>query len=304
MIVGFNAVDASLVADAASLGVTNDVLYNGPPTPTSSFGRALTAAHMDVIDASISNDLYFWECHRTHTVAPPPPGQRNWYCRRDYEPSFTTSKLLDAVQSSESADASNPLVSGYWVLDDWPTWDGGSAQTVLQQIHREIEATTPGYPAICGFGGTIGPPGTAEWTPSTAANYSTTGCDMVGLYNYANETGRKSDGDRLDWTMQSLLPAMESSLAAQGWSASASPVLGIGQGWSGRFAGGYEPGLSASQVLAEANAFCGNGVSSIGWYGWTDSGFHRTTRTPVNSTAIDSGIEQSISACQADWAAS
>lgn len=302
LVVGFNATSASLVADAASLGITTDVLYNGPPKLKSRFGRALAGAHMGVIDASISTDLYFWECHRTHTVAPPPAGEANSYCRRDYEPNFDTAVLLSTVAAKLSADASNPLVDGYWVLDDWPAWDGGSAQVVLQQIHEEIAAETPGYPAICGFGGTIGPPGPAQWDPSTAANYSTAGCDMVGLYNYANVTRKSSTGSSLDWAMQSLLPAMEASLAAQGWSAAAAPMLGIGQAWSGHFAGGYQPGLSASQVLTEASAFCGAGAGSIGWYGWTDGGFHRNTQTPANASAIDSGIQESIAACQADWA--
>jgi hypothetical protein len=301
LIVGFNATSPALVQDAAAVGVTTDVLYNGPPTPTSTLGRALEGSHMSVVDASISTDLYFWECHRTHTVAPPPAGQKNDYCRKDFEPGYDTEVLLDTVAETVSSDASNPLVIGYWVLDDWPSWDGGSAKTVLQQIHQKIANGTPGYPAICGFGGTIEPAGVDGWDPSTGQNYSNQACDMVGFYNYANQSARASSGTDLDWSMSTLLPAMKSTLSSLGWNESVTPLLGIGQAWSGRFAGSHEPGLSSSQVLDEASAFCSAGATSIGWYGWTDSGFHRSTQTPVNSTAIDEGIEQSINHCVSIW---
>jgi hypothetical protein len=301
LIVGFNATSPALVEDAAGLGVTTDILYGGAPAPTSKLGSALQSSHMSVVDASISSDLYFWECHRTHTVAPPPSGDKNDYCRKDFEPGYDTQTLLQTVAQTLSADASNPLVVGYWVLDDWPWWDGGSARTVLQEIHQEIENTTPGYPAICGFGGTIEPPGVDGWDTSTGENYSNQGCDMVGFYNYANQSAKASSGTNLDWSMGTLLPAMESTLSSLGWNESDTPLLGIGQAWSGRFAGSHEPGLSSSQVVEEASAFCSAGATSIGWYGWTDSGFVRLTQTPVNSPAIDEGIEQSINRCVSTW---
>ena len=124
---------------------------------------------------------------------------------------------------------------------------------------------------------------------------------MVGMYNYADEGRRPSTGADLDWSMTTLLPAMESSLEDLGWNIANTPLLGIGQAWSGRFAGGYEPGLSTSQMLSEADAFCSGGATSIGWYGWSDSGYRRATQTPVNSSTIDTGIEQSIASCDSTW---
>jgi len=301
LVVGFNATSPALVSSAAAVGVTTDVLYAGAPATSSSLGRALLSAHMGVVDASISTDLFFWECHRTHTVALPPAGERNFYCRRDAEPTFTTAKLLSTVATALRADAVNPLVTGYWVLDDWASWDGGSARAVLQDIHGEIAAATPGLPAICGFGAAITAPGTAGWDASTGQNYSPQGCDMVGFYNYADAGRRASSGAGLDWSMRTLLPAMEGTLSSLGWSPTVSPLLGIGQAWSGRYAGGYEPGLSVAQIVAEAGAFCAGGATSIAWYGWTSGDFRRKTATPADSATIDAGITQAIATCRLAW---
>jgi hypothetical protein len=300
-VVGFNATTSAAVSNAAHIGITTDMLYGGPPSLRSKLGRALTQAHMSVIDGRVSTELYFWECHRTHTVAPPPAGQRNDYCSRDSEPGDTTPVLLAAVDNILRSDGANPLTTGLWVLDDWPSWDGGSARTVLQQIHEEINNLTPGFPAICGFGATITTPDTTGWDPSTAQNYSNEGCEIVGFYNYADTQRVPSNGANLDWSMRSLLPAMESSLAGLGWNIVSTPLLGIGQAWSGRFARAYEPGLSSAQVLSEASAFCNAGATSVGWYGWSDRGFRRATLTPAKSPDIATGIQDGIAACRGAW---
>ncbi len=300
-VVGFNATTATEVSNAASVGVSTDMLYAGPPTAQSKLGEALAQAHMGVIDGRISTELYFWECHRTHSVAPAPSRARNSYCAHDAEPGYSTSVLLGAVDATLTSDAASPFVTALWVLDDWPAWDGGSARLVLQDIHQEITATTPDLPAICGFGATVTAPGTDGWDPSTALNYSNAGCDLVGFYNYAATTRRPSSGTGLDWSMQSLLPAMESSLDSLGWDEASTPVLGIGQAWSGRFAAHYQPGLSSSQVLTQATAFCSAGATSIAWYAWSDSGFHRATQTPVNSAVMAAGIEEGIASCRHKW---
>jgi hypothetical protein len=55
------------------------------------------------------------------------------------------------------------------------------------------------------------------------------------------------------------------------------------------------PGLSSAQMVAQAQAFCSYGASSIGWYGW--EGFKGHTRTPDNSSVIQQGIEEGAAAC-------
>lgn len=295
----FSAIKPEAVAQAAAVGVDTDILYGGPPRPGTKLAKALAAAHMSVIDARLSGVLYDWECHRTHTVAPPPRGERNTYCRKDWDPAMDSPEaVLSAVRGYIEEDATDPLVSGYWILDDWVWWDGGSARELLQDVRAEIEELTPGYPAICGFGGSVQAPGAAEgFALATAANFSAAGCSMVGLYDYAEPTRKPSNGEGLDWSMRTLLAEETEDLAHYGWVQSQTPMLGIGQAWSARFAGRYQPGLSAAQMLTQAEAFCAAGASSIGWYAWTSGGFTRRTDTPGDSPEIREGIEKGIRAC-------
>jgi hypothetical protein len=289
------------VANAAAQGITTDILYGGPPRPASELGRALSKHHMAVVDARFSGELFYWECHRTHTVAPPPKNQANDYCTDDAKPNVDTKAVvLSTIARWLRQDADNPLVRGYWVLDDWPYWDGGSARGLLQSIHREIHRATPSYPAICGFGGAVLRSGRrGGFALSTAENYSNAGCDMVGWYNYS-PFGRRhpSDGKGLDWSMKVLLATEGRDLRKFGWSLSRAPLLGIGQAWAGRYAGrDYQPGLTTRQMLTQAKAFCAYGATAIGWYAWDDSGFGARTHTPNNSKIIDQGIRRGASAC-------
>jgi hypothetical protein len=298
LVLGFGPKRSRDVAGAAALGIDADILYEGPPRPKSRFGRALASAHITAIDARISDELHHWECHRTHTVAPPPAGKPNSYCGTDIDPTDNSPEVvLERVRHYLEEDAANPLVGGYWVLDDWPYWDGGSARTLLQQVHAEIEEITPGYPAICGFGGAVEANGEPEgFELLTAANYSNSGCDMVGLYNYADPVTTPSDGEGLEWSMGLLLQEEGEDLADFGWVEAETPLLGIGQAWSGIVGKHeYEPGLSAAQMVTQAQAYCSFGASSVGWYGW--EGFKGKTQTPNNSSVIQQGIEEGAAAC-------
>ncbi len=299
MVVAFGASRPAQIAQAASTGITTDILYGGPPRQRSKPAKALTAAHVSVIDARLSGVLYDWECHRTHTVAPPPSGERNTYCHKDFDPAMDSPEaVLSAVRAYLEEDVADPLVSGYWILDDWAWWDGGSARSLLQEVRAEIEEVTPGYPAICGFGGAVEGAGEAGgFDPATAENFSPSGCSMVGLYNYAETTRKASSGEELDWSMHTLLDEETEDLAEDGWVESQTPMLGIDQAWSGRFAGHYQPGLTATEMRTQAEGFCAAGASSIGWYAFSDTGFKRTTQTPDDSSEIREGIEQGIAAC-------
>lgn len=306
-VAGFGIDTPARVSNAAAVGVDTAILYEGAPAPASALGQALAQAHMRVIDARLSGALYYWECHRTHTVAPPPEGQPNEYCATDEDPQMNSpAAVLASVREYLREDEHNPLVSGYWMLDDWAWWDGGSARELLPQVRAAIEEATPGYPAICGFGGEIQLAGeSGGFALSTALNYSPGACSMVGLYNYTSPTRlrRRSSGQGYEWTMSTLLREEQQDLAKQGWSAAEAPILGIGQAWAGRYGHHtkykYEPGLSAEQMLQESRAFCAAGASALAWYGWDDSGFRRATMTPNNSPAIKQGIEESIAACPA-----
>ena len=296
LVVGFTIERKGRVKKAAMVGIKDDILYG---SRSAKLEQYLAAAGIGVIDGRLSSDLFYWECHRTHTVVPPPEG-RHPYCETDRKPSFdSTAAVLAAVEAQVREDAADPLVHGYWVLDDWPPWDGGSARTLLQEIHAVIERLTPGYPAICGMGGTIGKFGETErFEHSHAENFTPAGCSIVGLYNYASWKRHPPEGSELDWRMQILLAEQTEALQENGWNVQETPLLGIGQAFSGPF--GEEeivPGLTAQEMREEAQAFCAAGATSLGWYAWGDSEFVKATRTPYSSTIIRQGITQSLSDC-------
>lgn len=304
-IIGFSVDTPRRAATAAREGVTTTILYGGSPRPGSALAKALAAHDITVVDGGISGILFYWECHRTHTVKPPPRSYSyNPYCRTDENPRIDSEAVvLRDVGELLERDVHRPYVVGYWVLDDWPFWDPGSARNLLRKIHELIVAQTPKRPAICGFGAGLGEPGEVHWDPGTAANYSNGGCDIVGWYNYS-PFGRRhpSLGKKLDWSMKALLPAMRRSLAKRGWNIAQTPLYGIGQGWGGSYDKHfYQPGLTRGEMRAQAGGFCGFGATYIGWYAWDDSGFESRTHTPNNSAAIAAGIADGIKACRKIW---
>ncbi|HXM06982.1 MAG TPA: hypothetical protein VN936_05940, partial [Candidatus Acidoferrum sp.] len=190
-IVGFTVDTPARAADAGSVGINATILYGESPTPSSGLAKALQDHGISVIDGSISSELQYWECHRTHTVAPP-PGGRNDYCHNDEKPRVDSEGVvLKYVALELERDAQRPYVRGLWVLDDWPYWDYGSARKLLQEIHALARAKVPHDPAICGFAATLARPGRVAWQHGLALNYSNDGCDMVGWYVYTPFGRRK-----------------------------------------------------------------------------------------------------------------
>lgn len=304
-IIGFSVDTAKRVATASRQGIITTILYDGSPAPGSALERALEANGISVVDAGISGILFYWECHRTHTIKPPPSNYSyNPYCRTDEDPRIDSEKIvLRDVDEILQRDAKRPYVVGYWVLDDWAWWDPGSAHALLQKVHADIEKATPALPAICGFGAGVAKPGKVDWDPGTGANYSNGGCDIVGWYNYS-PFGRRhpNKGKGLDWSMKALLPAMARTLSKKGWDIARTPLYGIGQAWGGSYEKKYyQPGLTSGEMLEQARGFCGFGATYVGWYAWDDSGFESRTETPNNSSAIAAGISGGIKACQKIW---
>lgn len=304
-IIGFGVDTPNRAATAAREGITTTILYGGSPARGSALEKALEAHRISVVDARISDILFYWECHRTHTIKPPPSNyKQNPYCRTDEDPHINSQQIvLRDVGEVLKRDAQRRYVVGYWVLDDWAWWDPGSAHELLQSVHALILKETPGLPAICGFGAGVATPGRVDWDPRTAANYSNGGCDIVGWYNYSAFGKRHpSKGRHLDWTMKALLPAMQRSLEKKGWAIAHTPLYGIGQAWGGSYDKRYyQPGLTGGEMLDQAKAFCQFGATYIGWYAWDDSGFESRTQTPNNSPTIAAGIEAGIDACRRLW---
>ncbi len=304
-IIGFSIDTPKRAATAAGQGMNATILYSGSPAPGSALQKGLKANGISLIDAGISGILFYWECHRTHTIKPPPKSYSyNPYCRTDEDPHIKSQQIvLRDVSEILKRDAQRPYVVGYWVLDDWASWDPGSAREVLQKVHALIVKETPGLPAICGFGAGVAPPGTVDWDPGTAANYSDSGCDVVGWYKYSPFGRRhRSNGRDLDWTMKALLPAMQRSLEKKGWEIAQTPLYGIGQAWGGSYDKRYyQPGLTRTEMLEQARAFCQFGATYIGWYAWDDSGFESRTETPNDSAVIAAGIAAGLDACRQVW---
>ncbi|HTU80939.1 MAG TPA: hypothetical protein VMF61_02355 [Candidatus Acidoferrales bacterium] len=301
--IGFNVDTPDRAATAQREGITATILYGSAPGRGTALTRALAAHRIAVIDGGVSSLLFRWECYRTLTVKPPPKGY-TWCSPSSYSHTIaTTAELLRAVKTLLAEDAKKSYVVGYWVLDDWPWWDWGSAHDVLPQVRAAIAAATPGRPAICGFGAALGRPGQALWDPGVARNYSNAGCDAVGWYNYSPFGIRHpSKGRGLDWSMKTLLPAMAKTLERLGWHIRNTPLLGIGQAWSGSYGpGDYQPGLSAEQMVAQAGAFCRYGATSIGWWAWDDGEFNAATQTPNDSKVIANGLADGIAACRSIW---
>lgn len=306
--VGFSVDTPARAATAASEGITSTILYGGSPDPNSALAQALQANHISVIDGGISSIVFYWECHRTHTVAPPPASYGiNSYCRTDENPRISSDSVaLAHVSHLLDRDARRSYVAGYWVLDDWAWWDYGSARGLLQKIHALIAQKTPGLPAICGFGAGFGKGTAYSWDPGTAKNYSNAGCDVAGWYDYTPFGLRKpSSGVHYNWSMRGLLPAMARTLSKYGWQMADRPLMGIGQAWGGRYgAHDYQPGITAAEMQAQAAAFCAFGASIISWYAWDDSEDVKSTLTPNDSAAVADGIAAGLSACKSDWSRS
>jgi hypothetical protein len=300
---GFSIDTVARVDNAASLGINTAINYGTPFTSSDPVGAEMRAKGMHEIDGGFASELFYYECHRTHTVVPPPAGTPNSFCATDVIPSMNSEAvLLAAIDAKLQADAANPLIIGYWISDDWNLWDAGSARIVLQDIKKQILQNTPYKPAICGFGVDIGQPGTNSWDSRIALNYSNAACNMVGIYAYPPASPSSSNGSQLDYTMQSPLAAVLSSLKSLGWNSSVTPLIGIGQAFAGSYAGiSYEPGITRFQMVAQATAFCKAGAISIGWYAWDDSGFDSQALTPMTSMEIQDGVVDGIAACQGIW---
>jgi hypothetical protein len=303
---GFSIDDAGSAIRAAADGIQVDFQYGDPPPVDSNLGKQLQALHMKVIDGYISDTLFYYECHRTKTVKPPPHQVDSW-CKKDSHPALGDEQtLLETIATHLQQMKSNSLIIGYWVLDDWPYWDTGSAQHLLVEIHQLIQQYTPGRAAICGFGGTIWLNKSYGWQDQLADNFTAEGCDSVGLYVYASTSANSKPApatDTLNWSMDGMLPTMLASLQRRGWDIQKEPLIGIAQAFGGAIAGAdsYRLAPDAATIERQSRSYCQHGASGLTFYGWKDSSFAPTTQTPLNSSEIETGIRNGIAACKQYW---
>ncbi len=291
---GFSIDSPLKVVNAAENGIEVDLKYGDPYTPQDPVGTALQTKHMRLIDAIPQTYLYYYECY-IHKTCP----------ADDYTTSAnlkltSTQALLTAVAAHLQQVRQNPLIIGYWVLDDWPfPEDYGGAKDILIQINRLIHFITPARPSICGFGGSIWPlpQQKYDWSDGVAANFSSQGCDMVGLYIY----GEAYTQGTYDWTMSDILPAIFASLLKRGWDMQKEPFIGIPQAFGGNLGEPF-PFATAASIEAQTAAFCQHGATGIVYYAWDNSGTDTTTQFPWNSQSITQGVRNGIAACKRVWA--
>lgn len=304
-ILGGFSINTPAEADKASAeGVQVVFKYSGIPDEQSVLGQKLQSLHMKIVDGFIWSYLTYYECHRTMTVKPPPAGDAA-YCQQDSHPDLNDEQvLLTAIAEHLQEVSKNSLVIGYWVLDDWAPWDSGSARELLIKIHQLINYYTPGLPAICGFGGSISSGAKYSWDDRVSNNFSVQGCDRVGLYIYASiSSDHATAPDAYNWSMSGLLEAAFASLEKRGWDSQKEPLLGIVQAFGGTISHSAYVRVTptAQNIETQSRSFCAHGATGLVFYAWEDSGFGSTTRTPMNSSAIQQGIQMGIEACKSYW---
>ena len=302
---GFGINTPTMATKAHSDDVQVVFKYEQVPAENSVLGQKLKQLHMSVIDGYLSSELFYYECHRTKTIKPPPP-QKTPFCKTDDKPNLNSENaLLADVTDHLRQVQNNQLVVGYWVLDDWASWDAGSAQPILIKIHALIQKYTPKHPAICGFGALLDANHSFDWSDWLADNFSPDGCDAVGLYVYTRELLNTSPSiaDTYDWSMSSLLPVLFNSLQRRGWNIAQEPLIGIGQAFGGVDANTrrYSFTPTAKDIETQALSFCQQGAIGVSFYAWDDSGFSSASHTPMNSPQIELGIRNGISACKHYW---
>lgn len=292
---GWNLETPDLVESAATAGVSVAFLYGEPPKPSSPLGKALMRHHMRVVSAEISGLVSAYECTRTHTVARKPAESRQpEFCNVDAH--YSLVDLLADTKSLIQRDLTNPLVAGYWVLDDAPAWDFGSLKDVLSEIRKSIPSRRP---VICGFGASLEPGGRDVWEAGLAENFSPNGCDVVAPYIYA-DSQNTSDPEpmNIDWSMSGLLAKIRTSLSQSGWDPSRQPLLGIGQAWGGQKSSDtitYPPRVT--DMLNQALGYCAAGAQGIVWYAWTITSMSHVL-SPANVPSLHQGVSDTAATCR------
>ncbi len=276
---GFSIDTADRIADAAADGIEFNVTYNREPAPGDASYTAHEAHHMALVPGGLLDIVESYGA-----------------CRQSG--SCDEASLLAEARVYLERLKTNPLVVGYWVLDDW-RYQSGSAQDFLVKLNALIHQITPGRPSICGFGGGVdAKSGTFDWEDGIAANFSPEGCDMVALYLYGE--GRER-ADRYDWTMPAVLEAAFASLKRRGWEQSKTPLVGVPQAFGGELAGGrFWAAPTAESIATQAESFCSRGAVALIYYAWSEAATP-STLLPSNSAEITMGIRRGSARCKQVW---
>jgi hypothetical protein len=298
---GFSIDSPERAADAAMAGVQEAIMYGSPVGVQSRLGQVFASFHLHEADGYLWELLYHYECHRELRLK---RVRSDRYCHQDYPLMQNETSFLSAVRKHLREAADNRLINAYWVLDDWPAWDAGSANSLLQALHTLIHLYTPDRPTICGFGGEIGLHQQDTWNARLFLNFSPQACDMVALYIYSAPVVTSQPhppSDAFDWPMTGILPHMFATLRKRGWNPRQEPLIGIVQAWAGirkDVPGFSEVAPTAANMAMQSLSFCKAGAQSIIYYAWHDS---TTTETPFTNAQMRQGVKLGTQACKAYW---
>jgi len=190
--------------------------------------------------------------------------------------------MLTHIKYVAANDTIKNNLAGYWMIDDWYT-DFGTAKEPLKYMTGLIRNNTPDIPAICGFTGNTSYGGSVSGYTKFASNFSSDGCDMVGVYLYPFGTNK---------VPMTNLPNILQALKNNGWNMSTTPLVGIPQSYGGKF--GYSV-PTAAQVREETRYFCQLGAKHILFYDFN------TGTNGSNNSEIQKGILQGLSDCKTLW---
>ena len=291
---GFGINQPDEAADAASDGLQVDFHYDMPARPDDPLGQALTTKHMKLVDSALWDMLLDSHCYNLSSSS-------RHAC---------VDTLLTNARQHLLDTKGNPLVVGYWILDDYP----GDVKTILPQLTSLVHQYTPGKLTICGFGGFLELNGGFGWSEQAVSNFSQEGCDVIALYIYASsqhtniqcsDFTRPPDvpgPDAYDWTMSRLLPAAFASLKQRGWNPQHTPWIGIADAWAGCRKDlnntYYQVIPTASNMETQALSFCTAGAQGVVWYGWEDTDVNVF---PNKSPQMKEGVQMGVRACTAYW---
>jgi hypothetical protein len=207
--------------------------------------------------------------------------------------------MLAEVRHHLQQVRNDPLVVGFYVLDDYP----GNIRSVLEQVHKlvvdaDADANTV-RPVVCPFGAPLDyKDQSAGWTYARGdlnqalINYSPRACDSVLLYAY----GRGRTTDVVDWDMTRLLPDAKAALASRGWNEQQSPLIGTPQAFA-RPTGGP----TGDQLRRQVSAFCAGGAVAIAPFSWSDGSYDGPKDNLGNDPDLQRGFAVGLATCRTAW---
>lgn len=229
--------------------------------------------------------------------------------------------ILTNVKNHLAQTASDPLIAGYMILDDYP---GGDVRDVMQGIHDlVVEANkTAVFPRFtqCDFGSRLDTRDTVSspWVTHSSSfdqaisNYSPTACDVVMFYFEGyNSPANYNHPELIDWSMSTILPYAMNSLKAKGWNPATQPLIGSPQlydwteSWWQTNVGTNTIWMvrpTSAGVSAQIQAFCQAGAVAISGYAWNDPSHSASVKYELsNDTSILNGYQAGVQQCRSSY---